>query len=90
MEAVGVDPRDTRWEVSDPTYRVYFWEPSGGACDEYELRGATDTFQVIEWTQRLPRDHPHLSGWTLDVWVSYTDRIDGPGLIRLVGGGPNR
>lgn len=25
MTVSGVDPRDTRWEVDDPAYRVYLW-----------------------------------------------------------------
>ena len=30
LDARLVDPRDIRWEVSSPTYRVYFWRRVGG------------------------------------------------------------
>ena len=47
MDVRPVDPRDVRWEVDRPRYRVHFWTESvdpvsgstGRACDENELSG---------------------------------------------------
>lgn len=63
MEHAGVDPRDGRWEVDRPVYRVYFWRPDGRACDEYELRGAADVTEVLEWARTFPEGDPELTGW---------------------------
>jgi hypothetical protein len=82
MEARPVDPRDERWAVSSPTYRVYFWEaltPAPAvASDEYEIVNATDVHQVLAWA----RQHvlPHQS-YEVFVVVDHPDR----GLVRLAG-----
>jgi hypothetical protein len=53
MKAEGIDPRTGGWEITQPQYRVYFWEdggPAGGlGSDEYLITGATDVHEVIEW-----------------------------------------
>jgi hypothetical protein len=81
----AVDPRDTRWEVDNPAYRVYFFEPERGdppgswQSDEYEITEA-DVAEVLTWAKADGR-----------VFVLYVLAAggDGPGLIRLVGADPN-
>lgn len=89
MKVRGVDPRDSRWEDNDPTYRVYFWtrheapdsDPASAAwaSDEYEITGATDVREVLEWADADGRDY---------VAYARNDDEEGPGLIRLVGQDP--
>lgn len=84
----AVDPRDTEWEIDDPTYRVYFWEPSSGQPDaawsssEWEVSEA-DVHEVIAWAQA------EAAGRRVTMWVKAA-RDDGPGLIRLAGWEPTR
>jgi hypothetical protein len=54
LDAVPVDPRDIRWEVSSPTYRVYFWRRVGGGyhSEEFQLSGASDVREVLAWAER--------------------------------------
>src|SRR5579862_7841146 len=45
MHVQPVDPRDTGWEVTQPAYRVYFWQRgghwgSGWASEEWQAEGA--------------------------------------------------
>ena len=43
LECRLVDPRDTTWEVWDPSHRVYFWHQQvrgGWACREYAVMPA--------------------------------------------------
>jgi hypothetical protein len=53
LDARLVDPRDTRWEVSSPTYRVYFWRRVGGGyhSEEFQLSGASDIRDVLAWAE---------------------------------------
>jgi hypothetical protein len=82
MEARPVDPRDERWQVTSPTYRVYFWEalstPPAMASDEYELVDAADVHEVLAWADK--RVLPHQS-YEVFVVVDHPDR----GLVRLAG-----
>ena len=53
-EVRPVDPRDTEWEISSPSYRVYFRRPlahGGYMSDEFELRGAADVRAVLSWAE---------------------------------------
>src|SRR5690349_13294486 len=57
MQVLPVDPRDTRWEVPHPTYRVSFWQRqqphnplSGWAPDEWEIQDA-DIDEVLTWAR---------------------------------------
>lgn len=85
MNHVPADPRDGRWEIDRPVYRVYFWRPDGGACREYELREAADVSEVLEWARSFPETEPGLNDWVPEVWVAHRDRIEALGLIRLMG-----
>jgi hypothetical protein len=57
VDARRIDPRDTRWEVETPRYRVHFErrrpQPDGHGdayeSDEYEITEATDVRQVLAW-----------------------------------------
>ena len=90
----GVDPRDTRWEVDWPVYRVYFWHqppaPPGVAqeqvmwhCDEYRLSEATDVEEVLDWARSSARPDQ-----TFTLYVEHRD-AHGSGLVRLLGVDPN-
>jgi hypothetical protein len=84
MDCRPVDPRDTRWELSSPVYRVYFWLrlPQGGyASDEFELRGASDVREVLSWAEQRAEDR------TFTVYAL----VDAPGergLVQLAGVDP--
>jgi hypothetical protein len=75
VRATPVDPRDNRWEVDHPAYRVYFWLP--GITDEWELEGA-DVDEVLRWAA----DNADGRQYVVYTFVSDTE---GPGLIRLLG-----
>jgi hypothetical protein len=80
-----VDPRDQRWEVRQPAYRVYFWRSWQGGCStrEFELSGG-DVLEVLSWADRNAKDG---ETFTLHVTASTSE---GLGLIRLAGDGPTR
>jgi hypothetical protein len=84
VQVRGVDPRDTQWEVSSPSYRVYFWErqESGGYwSDEFELDGAIGVEEVLPWAEE------RAEGRTFVVYAALT--VGGePGLVRLAGVDP--
>lgn len=85
MEVDRADPRDQRWEVSRPTYRVYFWSNTRrSACQEFELIGADSVHDVFRWADEQTSEGP-LEGWLPEVWLRVDDRVDGLGLIRLSG-----
>jgi len=79
MEVRAVDPRDQRWEVDAPHYRVYFHDVSG-ASEEYELSRA-DVAEVLAWAEAMRGTR---------TYVLYACvRGDGLGLVRLAGADPN-
>lgn len=80
MEIRGVDPRDQTWEISNPTYRVYFHD-SDGASDEYEVDGG-GVDEVIAWAEA------HRRGRTF-VLYACVPHDGGLGLLRLAGSDPN-
>jgi hypothetical protein len=87
MDVFPVDPRDTQWEVSHPTYRVTFWRRDaknqhspGWVAEEWSIKGA-DIDQVLIWA----RDNAQTRSFI--IYANITDP-DGPGLIRLFGTDP--
>ena len=95
MRTQRVDPRDTRWEIDSPDYRVYFWKRASGPPDvpasllgwesnEFLLTEVANVQEVMAWAdQRVdPKGH-----YTLYVVV---DGPNGPGLIHLSGTDPTR
>lgn len=77
IKARHIDPRDAVSHVSDPVYRVYFWD-SSGACDEWRLEDAT-------WEEVSAWAAAHLEGRVATVWIEVPDpegvvlhRITGP------------
>jgi hypothetical protein len=36
VDVRSVDPRGTHWEVTSPTFHVYFWEPQKPPADEVD------------------------------------------------------
>jgi hypothetical protein len=89
MLAQPVDPRDQRWEVPKPIYRVYFWErqapertDSGWTSNEWRLED-TDIDEVLEWAQAKAASRRFV------VYAEVTGgQPDGLGLVRLVGTDP--
>ena len=83
MDVRSVDPRDVRWEVDAPVYRVYFW--SGETlhqAEEFELTGAVDVHEVLAWAEE---NAPPGSVYTLHAVVE----MDGEkGLVHLAGVDP--
>jgi hypothetical protein len=85
MRVRRVDPRDVRWELDNPDYRVYFWtrpahsnaEPS---CTEFELT-ETDVPAVLDWAKRTAGNR------TFAVYA-VCGSVDGKGLVRLAGHDP--
>jgi hypothetical protein len=86
MQARPSDPRDTRWEVDHPAYRVYFWQRSGDrldsgwASEEWQVEDA-DVQEVLTCASNDKAHRPY----TLYVCGSCAG---GPGLIRLHGSDP--
>jgi hypothetical protein len=80
VNVVGVDPRDQRWEVDAPPYRVYFHDVRG-TSDEYELTDA-DVTEVLAWAESERR------GRTYVLYVCTTGPA-GLGLLRLAGADPS-
>ena len=79
MDIRAVDPRDQTWEISQPTYRVYF-DDETGAADEYEVEGA-DVAEVMAWAEA------QRNGRTFVLYVCVPR--DELGLLRLAGSDPN-
>jgi hypothetical protein len=79
MDIKSVDPRDQTWEVTDPSYRVYFHD-ANGASDEYEVTDA-DVTEVLAWAEARRGAR---------TFVLYTCvPVNGLGLLRLAGRDPN-
>jgi hypothetical protein len=85
-----VDPRDIRWEVDLPIYRVYFWhrpaaEPGvgqelmGWSSDEWRLTNAADVHEVLVWA-----NGPAGRGRVFELYVE-ASHSDGLALLRLAG-----
>ncbi|MCZ2814630.1 hypothetical protein [Modestobacter sp. VKM Ac-2984] len=86
MDVRGVDPRDVRWEVDQPGYRVYFWTDSADpvgmrVCDEYELTGPdVAAASVLAWAAEQAGERR--ADW-FEVFV-VVDHVPGDrGLVRL-------
>jgi hypothetical protein len=86
LEARPVDPRDTTWEVWDPSYRVYFWYHQvlgGWVCREYEVTGG-DVSALFDWANENTK-----SGETF-MMFAVVARGGEIGLVRLSGDDPTR
>jgi hypothetical protein len=80
-----VDPRDCRWEVWTPAYRVYFWRLIGDAFSsrEFQISNA-DITMVLEWANLQSNDNETYTVFAV------VDRGNGLGLVRLAGDDPTR
>jgi hypothetical protein len=85
VRAWPVDPRDTRWEVWNPRFRVYFWRSLGQiwASREFEL-SAEDVVAVVAWAAE------HAEGGETYTIHCVVEGADGTGLVRLAGTDPTR
>ncbi len=94
MNIAPVDPRDTRWEVPTPVYRVYFWhrpgpppgipqESMGWHSEEWRLEGAEGVEQVLAWARETAGGDRLCT-----VYVEVHDNEAGPGLVHLAGTDP--
>lgn len=84
-KARSIDPRDSRWEVWNPRFRVFFWtrRGDGWASREFEVE-ADDIDAVRHWIDEQRRD---AETFTL---FAVIDRGDVRGLVRLFGTDPTR
>ena len=86
LAARPVDQRDTRWEITDPAYRVTFWRPTGPsgawASREFEITGG-DAPSVFEWVTRNAEPDEFATVYALV-------RSGELGLVRLAGADPTR
>ena len=92
MEISPVDPRDTRWEQTEPTFRVYFWERSDAAgvsiddlawrSEEWRLTGVTDVRPALVWATG-----PAGRGREFELFVE-ADQGGSTGLVRVAGRHP--
>ena len=94
MDVTPVDPRDTKWEVTFPTYRVFIWSRSpapddvpadsrGWSCTESDVTNA-DVAEVLTWAQETTPRHGLYS-----VYACATHHGES-GLLRLAGWDPPR
>jgi hypothetical protein len=85
VRAWPVDPRDTRWEVWNPRFRVCSWRSLGQswASREFEL-SAQDVVAVLAWAAE------HAEGGETYTIHCVVGGADGTGLVRLAGTDPTR
>lgn len=76
MRATPVDPRDVTWEISDPIYRVEFWD--GIVSDEWNVSEASNVAEVLHWAGKASAGRP----FTLQVLVP--DQGNGMGALQLL------
>ena len=83
MDVRPIDPRDVRWEVDAPVYRVYFWTGETlHEAEEFELTGAEDVHEVLAWADE---NAPPESIYTLYAVVEMGGE---KGLVHLAGVDP--
>jgi predicted phosphatase len=56
LVAAAVDPRDGRWELSEPMYRVYFWSARDSRSREFQLSEVGDVTEVLLWAKANAQD----------------------------------
>ncbi len=95
MEIHPVDPRDTRWSINLPAYRVYFWKKGTGPVGhpedrvghmayEYELSSCHNVREALAWAdENAGNDRTY----TL---YAVCSRGDDNGLVRLFGIDPTK
>lgn len=80
-----VDPRDCRWEVWSPSYRVYFWLAIGDAFSSREFHiSNADVTTVLAWADLHAKDDETYTVFAV------VDRGNDLGLVRLAGRDPTR
>ena len=84
MQVTSIGPRDVRFEVDEPDYRVYFFE-ADGRSDEYHLTGARDLAEVLDWAQANANGRAYV----VYVFTDFGPGGEQPSLIRLLGQDPN-
>ena len=95
MEISRIDPRTTTWQLTTPSYHVYFWTKGVGALgippdhvaawsSEFEIRGAADVREVIDWAEQEAANERTYTLYAL------VDRAGERGLVHLLGTDPNR
>jgi hypothetical protein len=84
MQVTGIDPRDVRYELDEPHYRVHFIEPVGSS-DEYHRAGARDVAEVLDWAKANAGDRTYV----VYVFADLGPGGEEPSLIRLLGRDPN-
>jgi hypothetical protein len=87
LQAQPGDPRDERWNLWDPAYRVYFWrrpyEFGGWASREFEVLGE-DVVSVMRWAD------DNATGEETYTLYAVVEKSEGLGLVHLLGEDPTR
>jgi hypothetical protein len=85
LHARPVDPRDSTWEVWNPSYRVCFWsrQGEGWRSRAFDIADA-DVDGVLGW---IAENDANSDTFTLSAVV---DREGDRGLVRLAGTDPTR
>ena len=86
LDAHPVDPRDARWEIWDPAYRVCFWRQMGGGAwgsREFQV-SANDVTEAIEWADLNANE-----GETYTLFA-VVDHGNDRGVVHLAGHAPTR
>jgi hypothetical protein len=87
MDARPVDPRDARWQVDDPAYRVTFWtaphRPDAWHAEEWELTGG-DVTDALAWIEE------HGAGRRFTIYTAQRAGNGELGIVRLAGIDPTR
>ena len=89
----GVDPRRAGWEVTPTAYHVYFWGSAGdgvmlaggtqmASSDEYEVSGARDVTDVLEWARQNAR------GRTFTIYAAVENVLTDHGIVQVYGTDP--
>jgi hypothetical protein len=86
LRAEPVDPRDQRWEVWTPAYRVCFWRSIGAdawSAREFEVTGS-DVESVLAWAREEAADSESYQVFAV------LERDGEIGVVRLLGADPTR
>ena len=86
LDAVPIDPRDQRWEVWNPPYRVCFWRSVGAdawSARALEITGI-DIDSVLRWAEQEAAESERYQVFAV------VDRAGELGVVRLLGDDPTR
>jgi hypothetical protein len=94
VDVRSVDERSSRWQMSFPTYRVYFFDNPHGVRSSwttytYEITGAHNVHQVLAWADANARGRTYCVYAVVDQAHDPTAAPGEVGLLQLTGWDPN-